>query len=240
MIYFSRKNKELKERQALLLARQEKEVENVFLKLESLRSQMNPHFIFNALNSIQDYILKNEKRLARDFLVKFSRLIRTFLEHSQKDLITLEEELSVLKLYLELEKDRFEHTFHYFLEVDKKLDKQSIEIPTFLIQPYIENAIKHGLLHLKGERLLHVRFIQNDDSKYLLVEIEDNGVGREASKRINDRKPLKPKSFSTKANQKRVELINKTREVPIELVIQDLFNEDRSAKGTIVKIKIPL
>jgi len=238
--YFKRKNKELKERQQLKIDKQQKEVENTFLKLESLRSQMNPHFIFNALNSIQDYILKNEKKMARNYLVKFSRLIRMFLEHSQRGFITLEEELNVLKIYLELEKDRFENTFEYHIHVDTALNIKEVVIPTFLIQPYVENAIKHGLLHRKENRKLNLKFVKHTNNNTLEIEIVDNGVGRVVSENINSKKPLKPKSFSSQANKKRIELINKTRELPIELSIQDLYDKDKIPLGAKVKISIPL
>ena len=238
--YFNRKNKQLKERQKLILDKQNKELENIFLKLESLRSQMNPHFIFNALNSIQDYILNNEKKLARTYLVKFSRLIRMYLEHSQKNRITVREELSALIFYLELEKDRFEDSFSFTIDVDENLDQDTVEIPTFLIQPYVENAIKHGLLHRKENRKLKLNFRINEKQKVLECLIEDNGVGRVFSREINNRKAFKPKSFSSEANAKRISLLNKTRETPIKLEIIDQYDNAKNPTGTLVKLEIPI
>ncbi|MFY7670217.1 histidine kinase [Tenacibaculum sp. MEBiC06402] len=238
--YFNRKNNELKEKQKLIIDKQSKELENIFLKLESLRSQMNPHFIFNALNSIQDYILNNEKKLARTYLVKFSRLIRMYLEHSQRDKISLEEELAALNFYLELEKDRFQDSFSYQIIVDEKLDKELVGIPTFLIQPYVENAIKHGLLHKKENRKLEIKFSINNQSNILHCSIDDNGVGRVTSNEINQRKAFKPVSFSSEANAKRIDLLNKTRKYPIKLEIKDKYNDALESQGTLVNIDIPL
>ena len=238
--YFNRKNNQLKEKQKLIVDKQSKELENIFLKLESLRSQMNPHFIFNALNSIQDYILHNEKKLARTYLVKFSRLIRLYLEHSQKDTVSLSEELGALNFYLELEKDRFQDSFSYEINVDENIDKDLIEIPTFLIQPYVENAIKHGLLHKKENRKLEIHFSINKESNVLHCSIDDNGVGRSTSTEINQRKAFKHVSFSSEANAKRIDLLNRTRKRPIHLEIKDKYNAALEPTGTMVKIDIPL
>ena len=136
------------------------------LKLENLRSQMNPHFIFNALNSIQEYILLNQKNLASDYLGKFADLIRMYLNHSTKGTITLSEEIEALNQYLELEKLRFEDSLDYQIQLPNEIDSETIEIPTMLIQPYVENALKHGLLHRKGNRILSIKF-KLDDFEYL-------------------------------------------------------------------------
>ena len=238
--YFENKNKQLKERQQLIVASQKKDLENVHLKLESLRSQMNPHFIFNALNSIQDYIISNERKLARTYLIKFSRLIRMYLEHSQQDLITLHEELTALHLYLELEKDRFEDSFTYTVTIPEGIQTNQIKLPTFLVQPYVENAIKHGLLHKKDNRKLSVSFTINQTSDRLEITIDDNGIGRSASEIINNKKIFKPKSFSSNANRNRIALLNKTRKAPIHIVIDDIKDQAQNILGTTVTIQIPL
>ncbi|MEM6721470.1 MAG: histidine kinase [Bacteroidota bacterium] len=235
---FYRMNKQKNKRQQNLLAQQTKDLENIRLKLESLRSQMNPHFIFNALNSIQDYIIQNEKSLARRFLVKFSELIRMYLEHSQRDTITISEEIEALQIYLELEKERFETTFSYQLKIAKILENSQVAIPTFLIQPYIENAITHGLLHKENHRNLHIKFETDEKLTHITCTIIDNGIGRAASEKINKNRPFKPKSFSTMANQKRIDLLNKTNQEPIKLRIIDNF-EASEASGTTVIITIP-
>jgi len=208
-------------------------------ELKALRSQMNPHFIFNALTSIQDYIIQNEQKLARKYLVKFSRLIRIYLEHSQIDTVSVQDEITALELYLDLEKDRFEDSFTYSIHLDDTIDWEQIEIPTFLTQPYVENAIKHGLLHKKSSRELKVSFSLNKEKSILKCSIEDNGIGREASAKINEKR-IKPKSFSSDTNQKRIELLNKTRDQPISLTINDNYNEMNIATGTNVFLTIPI
>ncbi|MGV6830939.1 MAG: histidine kinase [bacterium] len=238
--YFHNKNKQFLERQKFIVDKKNKELENIFLKLESLRSQMNPHFIFNALNSIQDYILNNEKKLARTYLVKFSRLIRLYLEHSQKNRVSLRDELEALNFYLELEKDRFEDSFTYNIDLDNEIDDEAIKLPTFLIQPYVENAIKHGLLHKKENRVLTISFKLDETEKSLLCFIDDNGIGRIASNKINNKKTFKPKSFSSNANEQRIQLLNKTRKEPIRISIEDKFDTiTQEALGTLVILQIP-
>jgi len=237
--YFRLKNKRLKENQELVLDKQAKELENTFLRLESLRSQMNPHFIFNALNSIQDYIIQNEQKLARKYLVKFSRLIRIYLEHSQIDEISLQEEIDALQLYLALEKDRFEDSFLYSINLSNNLKTSQIQMSTFLIQPYVENAIVHGLLHKKENRELNISFKLNKENTLLECSIEDNGIGREASAKINSKRN-KPKSFSSEANKKRLNLLNKVQTSPIVIITTDKYSENGEAEGTKVFIEIPL
>ena len=211
----------------------------IVLKLENLRSQMNPHFIFNALNSIQDYIIHNEQKLARKYLVKFSRLIRIYLEHSQKQTVSLREEIDALQLYLDLEKDRFEDVFAFSISVSEELNTETLLMPTFLIQPYVENAIKHGLLHKKDNRKLEVIFNSNKEGTKLICTIIDNGIGRKSSEQINERR-VKPKSFSSEANRKRVDLLNKSNTQPIHLEIKDNYDAQGNVLGTTVKIEIPI
>ncbi|WP_397447022.1 sensor histidine kinase [Polaribacter sp. R77954] len=208
-------------------------------ELKVLKSQMNPHFIFNALNSIQDYIILNEKKLARQYLVKFSRLIRIYLEQSQKIAITLSEEIKALQLYLELEKDRFNDDFSFDIVIDEKLDLDNVAIPSLFLQPYVENALKHGFLHKKDNKRLQVSFQKDTATNSLICKIKDNGVGREASLLINQKRNKLHKSFATSANQKRVDLLNQSNENSIELEIQDLY-ENNQATGTLVIVKIPL
>lgn len=148
-------------------------------KLSALQAKMNPHFIFNAINSIQNYILKNQSEAAQSYLTKFSRLIRLVLRQSAEKAITLKEEIDTLTLYIELEKLRFKDIFEYRLVIAPILNTQTIFLPTMLIQPYVENAIWHGLMNLKGERRgeLHIDIQTIGDE--LLISIKDNGIGRE-------------------------------------------------------------
>ncbi|WMI65336.1 histidine kinase [Aestuariibaculum sp. YM273] len=207
------------------------------LRLENLRSQMNPHFIFNALNSIQDYIISNERELASSYLVKFSRLIRLYLNYSQQNEITLSQEIDALKLYLELEKIRFAEELNYEILVDSGLNTNQIKVPSLFVQPYIENALKHGLLHKSGERKLSVSFNEIRQTNSLEIIVEDNGVGRQASEAIN--KSLRTyKSFATKANQERVFLYKHKLKREIDIDIEDLYDDQHQPKGTRVTIKI--
>ncbi|WP_298767442.1 sensor histidine kinase [uncultured Polaribacter sp.] len=236
--FFDRKTKQLQAKQKRELEQAKVNQQLVFSQLENLRSQMNPHFIFNALNSIQDYIILNEKKLARVFLVKFSRLIRIYLEHSQKAQISLEEEIKALRLYLELETDRFDDGFEFNINVAKDLELKDILVPSLFIQPYVENAIKHGLLHKKENKRLQLQFFKK--AGFLVCTIQDNGVGRAATAEIN--KELHPKhaSFASSANQKRVDLINKTQQHKITLDIVDLYDDKNKPTGTKVIINIKL
>ena len=218
-----------------------KAVESELIKsnLVGLRAQMNPHFIFNALNSIQNFIYFNKRMLAVDYLSKFAQLMRLYLHQSKQEFITLKEELEALHLYLELEEKRFEDDLTYQVEVDKQLDIRNIPIPSMLVQPYVENAIKHGLLHKEnGQKALKICFKRNQD--LLHCQIEDNGVGRDASAEINQANRRKHQSFALSANQTRLDLLNYNSTHPIELVITDLKDAHGDASGTRVEIFIPI
>ncbi|WP_299013468.1 histidine kinase [uncultured Polaribacter sp.] len=236
-LYFDKKNKRLQKEQKIALEKAEISKELVFSQLENLRSQMNPHFIFNALNSIQDFIILNEKKLARQYLVKFSKLIRIYLEHSQKNEITLEEELKALQLYLDLEKDRFNDGLFFEINVDKALNTSLVYLPSLFLQPYVENSLKHGLLHKKEDKKIQIEFLKKQEN--LVCIITDNGIGRVASAEINKKRNNKPKSFATSANQKRIDLLNLANNTNSTLKIEDLYN-DNLAIGTKVIINIPV
>ena len=209
-------------------------------RLIALKSQMNPHFIFNALNSIQDFILQNEKLLANRYLGKFADLMRLTLNMSNYSKVLLEEELKNLKLYLELEALRFEDTFHYEIQLDSKISVDKIELPSMLIQPYVENAIKHGLRHRKDSRRLWVRFRLSPQSDILYCEIEDNGIGRAKSRDINQYQAKKYPSFAMNANRKRLEILNLKYKKNISLQIHDLKSNSHQAIGTKVVLSIVL
>lgn len=220
----------LKKQNQIMSDKKELEKKLSISQLTALKSQMNPHFVFNALNSIQDYIIKNQKELASDYLGLFADLMRTYLNYSQEDEISIENELEALEMYLKLEKVRFEESLNYSIEVDDALDVYETKIPVMLIQPFVENAIKHGLLHKKGIRKLLVKFTQENNR--LLVEVRDNGIGRKASGKLKSNQNKKHQSFSTSSIQNRIKLLNATRSRPIEIVYDDLADQ----KGTSVKI----
>lgn len=209
-------------------------------QLSALKVQMNPHFIFNALNSIQEFILLNEKRLANAFLGKFADLMRLTLDMSNEKQVELVEELKVLRLYLELEAVRFEDTFEYTIDIHPEIDPEEILIPSMLIQPYIENAIKHGLLHKKENRKLQVSFSKSSSSDLLCCEVVDNGIGRKASWELKSKRKTQHKSFAMSATRKRLELLNHGRKAAILVSISDLEDSQGNALGTRVYLKIPI
>lgn len=208
-------------------------------QLVSLKAQMNPHFVFNALNSIQEYIMLNEKTLANTYLGKFADLMRMTLDISSRQEVSLEEEIKLLNLYLELEALRFEEKFTYAISIEHNVQQSSIYLPPMLIQPYIENAIKHGLLHIKNNRILQVKFAMKSEG-LLLATIEDNGIGRKRSFEMKKFRQPMHKSFATGATQKRLELLNYKR--PNEIVVKytDMTDGNGFASGTRVELSIPV
>jgi two-component sensor histidine kinase len=203
-------------------------------QLAALKVQMNPHFIFNALNSIQEFILLNEKKLANQYLGKFADLMRMTLDMSNEERISLQEEIKMLDLYLQLEALRFEN-LAYQLDIDESLKTADVVLPSMLVQPYIENALKHGLLHKQGLRKLNISFQQK--YKYLECIVEDNGIGRVKSAEMNRKKH---KSFAISATQKRLDLLNYGNKNSIQSEIIDLYDENRRPKGTKVILRIPM
>lgn len=205
--------------------------------LSSIKSQMNPHFIFNALNTIQSYIYLNDKENASNYLAQFSMLTRKILDMSNNETVTLADEIETLQLYLSLEKMRFEDSLNYEIMIIPGLKTKDIKIPSMLIQPYVENALKHGLLHKKNNRNLSILF--EHQHPFLLVKIDDNGVGRKRANELNSIKDIKFNSFSTEANQKRLTLLNKqTAEIGVTII--DKVDDNGIAEGTMVILKIPL
>jgi sensor histidine kinase YesM len=209
------------------------------LQLSALKAQMNPHFIFNVLNSIQEIILLNDKKQANIYLGKFADLMRLILDQSNRVAISLEDELRSLKLYLELEALRFEEYFKYEIKVTDMLYTYNIHIPAMLIQPYVENAIKHGLMHMHGEKNLILSFSLFNENTLLCV-ITDNGIGRKRSSEINRMREKKHTSFATGATQLRLELLNQGKEQTINVSFVDLVDEHGNVCGTKVLLYIPL
>lgn len=201
--------------------------------LTSLRAQMNPHFFYNALNSIQAFIFSDDRKNAATYLAKFAKLTRMTLQMSEKQSVPLSEEITALKLYLALEKIRFEDDFSYEFLIAPELNPDMLKIPAMIVQPYVENAIKHGLLHKKGEKKLKISLFW--EAQQLLIWIEDNGIGRKRSLEINAARQDKYPSFATEANSKRIELLNKGGE-NIQLHYIDKEDVDGQSQGTIVKI----
>ncbi len=206
--------------------------------LTSIKSQMNPHFFYNALNTIQAYIFTNDKRNASIYLSKFSKLTRMILEMSEQEFISLQAEIQALTLYLELEKMRFDDDFEFELKVDHEVDVEMIKIPSMLIQPYAENAIKHGLMHRKGNKHLSIQIVK--EAQFLKVIIDDNGIGRDKSEEMKKVKKEKYTSFSTRANEQRLEILNRNSKLKVVLKIEDKMDENNRSLGTRVCLFIPI
>ncbi len=202
-------------------------------QMTAVRAQMNPHFVFNAISSIQHYILTNDKYNSYDYLAKFSRLIRNVLDNSQEEYISLEKEIVTLSLYIELEKIRFKVPFEFSLIVDKEIDLTDIDIPTMLIQPYIENAIWHGLMPKQNDCLLELE-IKKVDS-ILQVTIRDNGVGRASAPKNNGHV-----SKGMGLMEQRLKALSVKNNDSFSVIIIDLKDENAKSCGTEVKISMPL
>ena len=208
------------------------------VEMQALRSQMNPHFLFNSLNSIQHFIIKNQPKEAVDYLNRFSRLVRLILQHSRAKLVTLKEELDALKLYLDLENLRFKNRFSYKVAVDPTINQHDIEIPPMLIQPFVENAIWHGLLHKAGSGEITISISKQGEA--LLCTIEDNGVGRKASSARKSNFNQERKSMGMSITKNRLDIINLQQVGEAAVEIHDLESSDGTPEGTRVEITLPV
>lgn len=205
--------------------------------LASIKAQMNPHFIYNSLSSIHAFVYSDDKENAIKYLDRFSELTRKVLELSGHESILLSEEIELLETYISLEKMRFGETFQSSIICAEDIDVHFVKLPSMIIQPFVENAIKHGLLHRKGDKQLHITFTKQKDD--LLIIIEDNGVGRKVSSDLKSNKNKKHASFSISANRKRLELLNAKKKNTIGLQIVDKTDEMGRGCGTKVFITIP-
>jgi tetratricopeptide (TPR) repeat protein/anti-sigma regulatory factor (Ser/Thr protein kinase) len=213
---------------------QASKVANQLLALKSLRSQMNPHFIFNALNSVNHFIAEQDERTANKFLSEFSQLMRLVLENSQEDFIPLYKEQEILSLYLKLEHYRFRDKFDYEIESDADINTDAIEVPPMLIQPYIENAVWHGLRYKETKGKLLLRFYREPGN--LVVEITDNGIGRKRSAELKTENQKKHTSTGLKNIQERLSIINKVYHANYRVSFEDL----QQGTGTSVRIYLPI
>lgn len=206
------------------------------LELQALRAQMNPHFLFNTLNSIKFFIIRNEPEAAADYLTKFSRLIRLILSNSKSERIPLSTELEALSLYVELERLRFGKQFEFVLQVDDTIEAEYIQLPPLIIQPYVENAIWHGLMHSKAEGRLELSIAL--DGETLVVHVDDNGIGREAASVIRSKTATKEKSMGMDITRNRLRVSSFGRAGRVE--VYD-YNPDRDGRtGTLVTLYIPV
>lgn len=209
------------------------------IEMKALRAQMNPHFIFNSLNSIQKYILKNDSFEASQYLTKFSKLIRLILDHSNQNYILLSSEAELLKLYIEIEALRFDNQFEYEIVVDDSLNTVIIQIPSMIIQPYVENAIWHGLLHKETKGKLTLQITRFDENN-IKVLVTDDGIGRQKAHELKSKQVLKKKSYGLQITEDRISILNKTQSNKTTLKIHDLIDENGNASGTQIELIIPV
>lgn len=209
------------------------------VEMQALRAQMNPHFIFNCLNSINRYIVKSDQATASLYLTRFAKLIRLILDNSNSKNVILSNELEALKLYIEMEALRFDKKFIYHITVDDNLNIDSVELPPLIIQPYVENAIWHGLLHRDQDGMLdiHLRLIKEN---ILECIIEDNGVGRARARELRSKSATSRKSLGMKLTEDRLQLLNKHAELNAGIDILDLQHPDGTPAGTRVILTIPI
>ncbi|HET6724000.1 MAG TPA: histidine kinase [Chitinophagaceae bacterium] len=217
----------------------EKKLANV--EMTALLAQMNPHFLFNSLNSIDSYIIRNESKKASEYLNNFARLMRLILQNSRSNYINLKDELEALELYMQMESLRFKNKFSYSIAVDENVETSSIVIPPMLIQPYVENAIWHGLMHKTNgtEGLVKINISKNADD--LLCVIEDNGIGRKKAAELKGQKQNNHKrSMGMQITKDRIEIINKLYNMNASINIYDMEDMQGNAKGTKVELIIPV
>jgi hypothetical protein len=202
-------------------------------RLTAIQSQMNPHFIFNSLNSIQDLVLKGDVDNSYSFITKFSNLVRRTLHYSDKDFVEFSQEIKLLELYLSLEKLRFKDDLEFTLDTEGIED---IMIPPMLIQPFIENSLLHGLLHKEGKKKLSIRFHLDE---HLTCIVEDNGIGREKAREIKNRQRAEHESFAGQAIKKRFSILSRIFQSELGYTYEDMYDGDQ-ATGTRVKLTIPV
>ncbi|MEM6378874.1 MAG: histidine kinase, partial [Bacteroidota bacterium] len=208
------------------------------VEMAALRAQMNPHFIFNALNSIEYFIISNEQEIAVDYLNRFSRLVRLILQNSQSTSVPLKDDLEALRLYIEIENMRFDDLFDYDLRIDEGIDLSEVYVPPLLLQPYVENAIWHGLMQKKqgrGKIDISIR----KEGRSLICILEDNGIGRAAALEIKSKSATKGKSYGMKITKDRLEALNHLGEARASIQIFDLKDNLGKAKGTRIELFIP-
>lgn len=219
----------------MIKSNRQKKLANKLLALKSLRSQMNPHFIFNALNSVNSFIAKNDERTANRYLTDFSTLMRSVLINSEEDFISLEKELELLALYLKLEHSRFQDKFDFELEVDKQIDLEQFQIPPMLLQPYVENAVWHGLRYKQEKGFLNVKILSKDPNT-VQISISDNGIGRKASAALKTEHQKKQRSKGMQNINQRIAILNEMYKDRVAVHIEDL-NDDSTGTKVMLTLK---
>lgn len=219
----------------MLRSNRQRKLANNLLALKSLRTQMNPHFIFNALNSVNSFIAQNDERSANRYLTEFSTLMRSVLINSEEDFIPLEKEIELLELYLKLEHSRFQDKFDYQLIIDKEIERQLFQIPPMLLQPYVENAVWHGLRYKEEKGFLKVVLVKKDEET-ITIEISDNGIGRKKSKELKTEHQKKQQSKGMQNIKQRIMILNEMYKDKVDVFIEDLY-DDKTGTKVILTLK---
>lgn len=234
LLLYQARIKQIKKEEALKTAFNRK-LANV--EMRALRAQMNPHFLFNSLNSIKNFIIKKEPRTASLYLTKFARLMRLILSNSKDTSVTLENELKALALYIELEAMRFPESFEYVINVEENVPSSSFLLPPLILQPYVENAIKHGLMHKEGKGKLEINISRQSGSIRFIIK--DNGIGRDQSQILQSTLPLQRKSMGMQITADRLAMLKYNNGEKPKVIITDLKNAMGKATGTQVEITLP-
>lgn len=237
VISFRMRLKVIRRKQTQELRRLRLENELRLTQQNALKAQMNPHFLFNVLNSIKGFIYENDKKNAAKYLSDFSSLVRKVLELSSLPTVSLEQEIEALRLYIDLEAMLLESDFECTIEGDKNLDLSALQIPALLLQPYVENAFKHGLRYQPGTKRLAIQIHLDETERLLTIEITDNGIGREAAAMLNAKNRGEYRSFAISATEKRIQLLNFEKDDVVGVEIRDNFEQNESS-GTTVIIRI--
>ncbi|MGB3606959.1 tetratricopeptide repeat-containing sensor histidine kinase, partial [Psychroserpens sp.] len=216
----------------------QQETQILTLEQDMLRSQMNPHFIFNSLNSIKLYIINNEKENAVYYLNKFSKLIRKILMASSEKEISLEDELDTMQLYMNIENIRFSNEIDFQVKIGKHINTANIKLPSLILQPFLENAIWHGLSSKKDNKRICLEVYRTNDN-FITIAITDNGIGRKESNQINQEKILKRKSVGIAITKARLANFSKGYTNDFKIGIKDLYDSEQNPIGTTVIVEIP-
>jgi len=226
---------------AIILIRQNKlrnQQQNLLLKQKLFRLQMNPHFLFNSLSSIHNLIIHEEAAKVGQYLSKFSKLVRNILDCSDKEYISLDEEITTIENYLELQKIRFPDKFVFFIEIDENIDPENVSIPPMMLQPFIENSIEHGFKQKEGMGSINISFSLK--KSIMIVELMDDGIGRQKAQEILFKQDREHKSLATAITHERIHLLNKRLKKKIVLNILDLKDDNGMPAGTKVTFQIPI
>jgi sensor histidine kinase YesM len=217
---------------------EQKKLDNEQLNQRLLRTQMNPHFIFNSLTSIQNYLFENEPQKTAVYLSKFAKLMRQILESSRADFIPLEKEIQTLENYLQLQKMRFGDKLNYQIQVSPDIDPEEVQIPPMFAQPFIENSLEHGILHRANEGFIQIDF--KKEGNMIVLAVEDNGVGLQQSQTLRSEIKKEYKSLATQITQERLSLLRQKYQLPLDFVVQELKNQLNEVAGTQVKVTLPM